>query len=182
MTKVNLKRDRDPPPRMASRHPKRVGGRGSEGLSAGSHLADGQTSGYVVPGAGARLADGQTSGDVIPGAGDRLADGQISGDVVSGAGARLADGQISGDPDAPSGLRGEARVDVGQPWLPLAKGVVGMRPPGLLLAKAVVEMRPPGYPLAKARIKMRPPPATPTFPPLRNGSQTFLVQGGREGL
>ena len=33
--KKNLNRDRTPPSRMATRHPNRVGGRGSEGPSAG---------------------------------------------------------------------------------------------------------------------------------------------------
>ena len=67
-----MNRDRIPPPsRMATRHQLRVGGRGSEGPSAGSRLADGQTSGDVVPGSGGLLADGQISSDLDAPSGQR---------------------------------------------------------------------------------------------------------------
>ena len=105
---------------MAPRHPTRVGGRGSEGLNAGS-----------------RLADDQTSGDLIPSAGGHLADGHLSGDPAAPSGqrdeARAAVSQ-PGPPPAKSG--GEsAQVPTGggvsSPELPWATARMTVSPPGL---------------------------------------------------
>ena len=139
-----------------------------------------------------------------PNAGSRLADGQTPGNLIPSTGDRLADGQISGDPAAPSEQRGEARTAVSSPRPPPAKSggeavlaptggdvdspeppasAARMSPPGPPQGRVAPD--PPKLPLPKAVVNMcppSPPPATPTAPPLRNGSQTFLTQGGRGGF
>jgi len=108
MINQNIKCDRIPPSRMATRHLTRVGWRGSE-----------------VPGAGSRLADGQTSCDVVSRTGARLADGQISGDPDAPLGLRGEAGVDVGQPWLPLA---KAVAKMRPPGLSLAKARMKMRP------------------------------------------------------
>ena len=121
---------------MAPRHPTKVGWRGSAGPNAGSRLADGQNSGYLVPGAGGRLADGQISSDPTSPSGQR---GEARADVSQPAnsGGESARGSHWRWRELTRAFIGDCEDD-GEP----TRASIGVGPPKLLLPKAVVEMRP----------------------------------------